>query len=175
MHSFWQIVSQNRRDRGPVLAAVSLYLLSCCLPAGRTPGTGYESWENTYPGAVLLVSGFTWICGCMPLSALEKVWEGKRGEVGQLCLVTLINWPSWLANPLFWCGIWQFRKGNRLNASLLAGTAAVLALLFFGSQWIWDQRIWELPGYYVWVASFFVLAGSGLIPREATSSLPGGR
>lgn len=158
----WQIVAPDRRDRVPLLVVVSLYVLSCLLPAGRTPGSGAGNWENTYLGGVLLLNGFTWICGCLPAYTAENLWEGRQAKVGELFATTLVNWPSWLANPFFWCGVWQFRKGRHLYASILASTAALLAALFFGSQWIWEQSIWEFPAYYCWAASPLVLAAFGI-------------
>lgn len=76
--------------------------------------------------------------------------SGARTFVVAFSIV--IGIPMWLANPAFWIGLECLALGKERSAQRGAGVALLLALselpLFFSGI---------LVGYYVWVASIFLL------------------
>ena len=83
---------------------------------------------------------------------------------------------SWLANPIFWLGLFWYVKGRR-------GRAVAAGLLSLGLGLSVLPGTWDLidgwPGYWVWLASFLTLflvslfdrrrvAGSGEVPNYST-------
>lgn len=75
-----------------------------------------------------------------------------------LALVSVIYWPMWLANPVFWFGcfaIAQRRWSTARNCGFVAFAFAI------SEVWLWDDPP-EL-GYYAWSGSMLGLALLGIM------------
>ncbi len=97
------------------------------------------------------------------VEVFAKAWVGLALLFSQSPLGAILVFAPWLANPAFWCGAY-FCARQRWTKAVWTGTAASLLALssipFFVSQ---SQHGNIGLGYFVWLASMFLLTGVGLI------------
>ena len=124
-----------------VTAAIAalLYVASLLLPAGEVV---IKHWTPSGPFhgyAAFLVALM------MPL---HPSWEDA------------LLFASWLANPVFFLGVFWCLKGRTARAAKAGAISAVLCLAIFPLA---RDMVAGWPGYWVWLASFLtLLAGSVL-------------
>jgi hypothetical protein len=102
---------------------------------------------------------------------LECLWEGAVDALKEYP-GRLVLWYVYLgcvSNPLFWSGVAALLLGNRLSRRTsgtvagLAGISALVCSLGFLPRF---SLVTLLPGFYLWMASIFLLALTGI--RQAT-------
>jgi hypothetical protein len=69
---------------------------------------------------------------------------------------------AWLANPLFWLGLFWCVKGRRLRAATADLLSVGLGLSLLPGVW---ELVIDWPGYWVWLASFLTLFMGSLFDR----------
>jgi len=115
---------------------------------------------------------FWLIIGLYAVSFILPAWGGDSGALVFLYVVFLaplgilsgesaamLALLGWLANPVFWYGVYLLRK-RRWRRVFYTGTVAALLAL--------SVLPMSFPGgfglaYYVWLASMVLLSGAGLI------------
>src|SRR5947209_3423939 len=112
-----------------------------------------------------------WACGSLlALYAVSFILPLGRG-VGFAAFLSALLFSYmipglllyWVANPLFWFGLFSLRRGRSRSAAILGGLAslsAVLPMLPPGEGIVWNLPEASLPpvGYFVWLGSILGLA-----------------
>jgi hypothetical protein len=109
----------------------------------------------------------------------ERVLAGWE-VFGLLSLVPPAEfWPVWLANFLFWYGLFQLAKGRWARAYVWAVRTLVFAVA--GSVIVYcqdDQGLSPRAGYFLWVGSMGLFAAgarAGLVRAWREAAAPAGR
>ncbi len=76
-------------------------------------------------------------------------------------LLFVIGIPMWLANVVFWIGLYHLSHSRYGSASTAGFIALLLAL---SESWLFGTEL--AIGYYVWVSSMAVLAAARLFREE---------
>jgi hypothetical protein len=127
--------------------AVLLYIASLLLPAGcvviKIPFTTRVGPDRPYYGfAAFLVA----MLEPFGKPSWEAVWF----------------FGTWLANPVFWLGLFWYVKGRRVRAATAGLLSVGLGLSVLPAAW---ELIDGWPGYWVWLASFLTLFIGSLFDR----------
>ena len=129
--------------RMTAVAAGLLYTASLLLPAGRVvikPLFGTTTGPGPYYGFVAFL--FTM------LAPLNPSW------------LAVWFFSVWLANPLFWLGLFCCVSGRPVRAATAGLLSAALGLSILPMAW---ELVVGWPGYWFWLASFLALSvGSSL-------------
>jgi hypothetical protein len=123
-----------------------IYVASLLLPAGcvviKPPFGVIGGPHRPYPGyaAFFITMG----------QPLGGTWEG------------LWFFAVWLANPVFWLGLFWCLKGRRGRAATAGLVSVGLGLSILPGAW---ELVDGWPGYWVWLASFLTLFLGSLLDR----------
>lgn len=133
--------------RATIGVAVVLYVASLLLPAG----------------CVVIKPPFGVTVGPhRPYYGYAAFFITMGQPFGKPSWVALWFFGAWLANPVFWLGLFWCLKGRR-------GRAATAGLLSVGLGLSILPGTWELvdgwPGYWVWLASFLTLFLGSFLDR----------
>ena len=120
-----------------------LRVASMFLPCFSLTIFGVEKW---IPGVFGFIAGLT-----------DPLDPNKPPNVG-------VHFASWLANPLFWAGLYLL-IAHKSKWSMFAGlTSCVLAVLAVCSLW---DKIAGWPAFWTWLAGFATLAIGSLVSMHA--------
>jgi hypothetical protein len=153
-----------------LLAAIGAYIISLFLPAmpmsESEPGVPRD-WQT---GGRLLID----VLEGAPALPFIILWHLASEDVrGWFLLHGIV----WLANPVFWAGLWHWSKqpGRSVICGLAAlALASVLGLrtlaLLLRLGYLPDGRDYLGTGYYVWSSSMALLARAGLLRWASRSA-----
>jgi hypothetical protein len=163
-----------------LLLIVGAYAASLALPVTYPPQDRSGDWYG--PGWFLLIAGPFWVLGVVVSIVLLPVsWIAGLGWPGHLG-PDLVAAVTWLANPVFWLGLWHWKR--RPDRSGICGLCAVL----IGSLWAFAvhlqaAHVHNAPygrgvlvgklrsGYYTWLLSIALLGAAGFV-RGASAAKP---
>jgi hypothetical protein len=131
-----------------------------------------------YTASLLLPAG--WIV-IKPLfgetTTLDQPYYGINAFLVGMAAVLTPTWQcfwlflAWLANPMFWMGLFWCVRGRTERSATAALVSAGLGLLII----VMSRELVPGPGYWVWLASFLALfAGSSLcsVVRSSVTPVP---
>lgn len=150
----WRLPELDPQQLGRLvfIGAVGLYVLACAMPMstdGRpVQGGGRGVMMLLYGAWGLLVSLFyPFLLAIRPSAADFRGW-----------LQMLLMEVPWMANPLFWWGLWHLHQGRMRAAWVTAAVAVGLALSFLVLFHQATSGALAMPAYWCWVASMVWLA-----------------
>jgi hypothetical protein len=133
--------------------AALLYVASLLLPVGQVifRNPSWMTVEPSHPFSGHLAFLVTLFAPLIPS------WE------------RVFLFASWLANPVFWLGLYWCLKDHTAHAAMAGAVSTGLGLSIFPLEW---DLVARWPGYWVWLASFLTLFAGSVFELKAARSRP---